>query len=88
MLNSMGLYPVIQQGLHSPIPDIQLLALEQAQKMTETDDTIVSSLLDCLGAEDAGVGKKTVDVITSVSPVCNHRANFSYSPMTPFKRNS
>src|SRR5271167_2694783 len=52
-LKSMGLYPVMQQGLHSKIPDIQLLALEQAQKMTEVDDSMVSSLMDCLGDEDA-----------------------------------
>ena len=65
-LNSMGLYPVMQQGLHSKIPDIQLLALEQAQKMAEVDDSMVSSLLDSLGDEDASVGKKAVDVLTTV----------------------
>lgn len=68
-LKSMGLYPVMQQGLHSQIPEIQLLALEQAQKMTEADDTMVSSLLDCLGAEDPGVGNKAVNVITTVPPL-------------------
>ena len=66
-LRTMGLYPIMQQGLRSSIPSVQLLALEQAQKMTEVDDTMASSLLDCLGAEDAGVGKKTVEVITTVS---------------------
>ena len=66
-LKNIGLYPVIQQGLHSKIPDIQLLALEQAQKMTEVDDLMVYSLLDCLGDEDAMVGKKAVEVITTVS---------------------
>ena len=65
-LKAMGLVPVMQQGLHSKIPDIQVLALEQAQKMTEVDDSMVSSLLDCLGDEDASVGKKTVDVIATV----------------------
>lgn len=68
-LRSMGLYPVMQQGLHSTIPDVQLLALDQAQKMTEADDTMVSSLLDCLGANDASVGKKAVEVITTVYPL-------------------
>lgn len=67
-LKAMGLYSVVQQGLHSNIPDIQLLALEQAQKMTEVDDNMVSSLLDCLGDKDAAVGKKAVDVITTVFP--------------------
>jgi hypothetical protein len=70
----MGLYPVIQQGLHSQIPDIQLLALEQAQKMTEADDSMVLSLLDCLAADNAGVGKKTVDVITTVYLVFHCRS--------------
>ncbi len=67
-LKNMGLCPVMQQGLNSKIPDIQLLALEQAQKMTEVDDSMVYSLLDCLGDEDANVGKKAVEVITTVSP--------------------
>jgi len=67
-LKAMGLYPVMQQGLHSDIPDIQLLALEQAQKMTESDDAMVLSLVDCLGDKDASVGKKAVDVITTVFP--------------------
>lgn len=65
-LKAMGLNSVMQQGLHSKVPDIQLLALEQAQKMTEVDDTMVLSLLDCLGDKDAAVGKKAVDVITTV----------------------
>jgi len=67
----MGLYPIMQQGLKSSIPEIQLLALDQAKKMTVTDDEMVSALIDCLGAEDAGVGEKAVLVITSVphSPV-------------------
>ena len=63
----MGLYPIMQQGLHSPIPEIQILALDQAQKMTELDDPMLSSLVSCLGAEDASVGKKAVEVITKVS---------------------
>jgi hypothetical protein len=74
-LRAMGLYSVMQQGLHSSIPSIQLLALEQAQKMTEVDDMMASSLLDCLGAEDPGVGKKTVQVITTVLPPYIHPAN-------------
>jgi hypothetical protein len=65
-LRAMGLYPVMQQGLGSNIPSIQLLALEQAQKMTQVDDDMVVSLFDCLGAEDAGVGKRAVQVITTV----------------------
>ena len=65
-LTAMGLYPGIQQGLHSSIPSIQLLALEQVQKVTEIDDMMASSLLDCLGAEDPGVGKKAVEVISNV----------------------
>ena|SRR5438876_7501684 len=64
-LRSMGLYPAMQQGLHSKIPDIQLLALEQVQKMTEVDDQMASSLLDCLGDDDATVGNKAVSVITN-----------------------
>jgi hypothetical protein len=85
-LRAMGLYTVMQQGLHSSIPDIQLLALEQAQKMTEVDDVMVSSLIECLSAEDARVGKKAVDVITTVSPPYN-KTDYSYSLMTPFKHN-
>ena len=68
-LKSMGLYPIMHEGLQSTIPSIQILALEQAQKMSEVDDTMTSSLLDCLGAGDAGVGKKTVEVITAVPPL-------------------
>lgn len=66
VLRGMGLYPIMQQGLKSTVPEIQLLALDQAKKMTVTDDEMVSALIDCLGAEDAGVGKRAVDVITSV----------------------
>ena len=36
--------------------------------MTEVDDNMVSSLLDSLGDKDAAVGKKAVDVITTVFP--------------------
>ena len=72
-LRAMGLYPVMQQGLHSSIPSVQLLALEQAQKMTEVDDMMASSLLDCLGAVDPGVGKKTVEVITTVPSSSLHQ---------------
>jgi hypothetical protein len=84
-IRSMGLYPVMQQGLHSNVPDLQILALEQAQKMTEMDDEMVSSLIECLGAEDAGVGRKAVDVITHViSFIIN--SDSSYSPTTFSKR--
>jgi hypothetical protein len=64
----MGLYPVIQQGLQSQSRDLQILALEQVQKIRDVDSSITASLIECLGAEDAGVGKKAVDVITTVSP--------------------
>lgn len=74
-LRAMGLYPIMQQGLYSSVPSIQLLALEQAQKMTEVDDAMASSLLNCLGAEDAGVGKKTVEVITTVPPLNSEKNN-------------
>jgi hypothetical protein len=75
----------MQQGLHSNVPDLQILALEQAQKMTEMDDGMVSSLIECLGAEDAGVGRKAVDVITNVfSFIIN--TDSSYSPTTFSKR--
>jgi hypothetical protein len=84
-IRSMGLYPVMQQGLHSNVPDLQILALEQAQKMTEMDDEMFSSLIECLGAEDAGVGRKAVDVITHViSFIIN--SDSSYSPTTFSKR--
>jgi hypothetical protein len=84
-IRSMGLYPVMHEGLHSNVPDLQILALEQAQKMTEMDDGMVSSLIECLGAEDAGVGKKAVDVITNVfSFIIN--SDSSYSPTTFSKR--
>jgi hypothetical protein len=66
-LKELGLFPVMQRGLYSEIPAIQILALEQAQKMPSVDDQMVSSLLDCLGAEDASVGKKAVDVIAHVT---------------------
>jgi hypothetical protein len=65
-LRAMGLYPVMAEGLRSPIPEIQILALKQAKKMTDVDDDTVISLFDCLGAEDADVGEKTVEVITTV----------------------
>jgi hypothetical protein len=65
-LRAMGLYPLLQQGLHSNVAEVQLLALEQAQKMTEADDEMVSSLIDCLGTEDASIGKKVVVVISDV----------------------
>jgi hypothetical protein len=68
VLRGMGLYPIMEQGLKSKVPEIQLLALDQAMKMTVTDDEMVSALIDCLGAEDAGVGKRAVDVIASVPP--------------------
>jgi hypothetical protein len=86
-IRSMGLYPVMQQGLHSDIPDLQILALEQAQKMTELDDGMVSSLIECLGAEDASVGKKAVDVITHVYSYFVG-ADSSYSLTILFRRPS
>jgi len=64
----MGLYPFMVMGLLSQVAEIQLLALEQVQKMTEVDDDMVLSLFECLGAEDAGVGKRAVEVITTVLP--------------------
>lgn len=85
-IKAMELYPVIQQGLQSPLPDVQLLALEQARKMTEVDDAMLVTLIDCLGAEDASVGKKAVDVIASVRSHLDFRANSSNSPPNAFKR--
>ena len=88
-LKSMGLYSVIQDGLRSPIPALQILALEQVQKMAEADDEIVHSLLDCLGAEDASVGGKAVDVITHVPTLfreVNNLIYLSYFLRTRFNR--
>lgn len=83
-LRAMDLYPVMAEGLRSPIPEIQILALKQAKKMTDVDDDMVISLFDCLGADDADVGEKTVEVLTTVlSP---KGANVSSSNMNPFKR--
>jgi hypothetical protein len=66
-LQSLGLTPMIQQGLQSNLPDLQILALEQVKKMKEVeDDATVLSLMDCLAAEDASVGKEAVEVITRV----------------------
>jgi hypothetical protein len=63
----MGLYPVIVQGLQVGNANLQILALEQVQKMKNVDRDITGLLIECLGAEDASVGKKAVDVITTVS---------------------
>jgi hypothetical protein len=67
-LKEMGLYPLIEQGLRAPSPDLQILALEQVPKIKDVDSNITASLIECLGAEDAGVGRKAVDVITTVFP--------------------
>jgi len=65
-LRSLGLVPMIQQGLQSKVPDLQILALQQVRKMSDVDDTTLIFLIECLGAEDASVGKEAVSVITTV----------------------
>jgi len=67
-LRGMGLYPGMLEGLGAKVPDIQLLALDQTAKMSEMDDDMVTALIDCFGAEDPGVGKRAVEVITAVNP--------------------
>lgn len=64
----MGLYPFIVQGLQVGNANLQILALEQVQKINDVDSDITGLLLECLGAEDASVGKKAVDVISTVPP--------------------
>ena len=64
----MGLYPFIVRGLQAGNANLQLLALEQVQKIKDLDSNITGLLIECLGAEDASVGKKAVDVITIVLP--------------------
>lgn len=63
----LGLGPMIEQGLQSKVPDLQILALQQVRKMSPVDEKTASSLIECLGAEDASVAKEAVDVISSVS---------------------
>jgi len=67
-LKEMGLYPFIVQGLQVGNANLQILALEQVQKIKDVDGNITGLLIACLGAVDASVGKKAVDLITIVLP--------------------
>ena len=66
-LQQLGLGPMIEQGLQSKVPDLQILALQQVRKMSSIDEKTTSSLIECLGAEDASVATEAVDVIKNVS---------------------
>lgn len=72
----MGLYPFIVQGLQVGNANLQILALEQVQKIKDVDSNTTGLLTECLGAEDASVGKKAVDVVTTVLPFMMHFQDF------------